>query len=153
MVLDEGFTGVDQEYSASFARLGIAEKGCLTLQLVVKTPGGHSSAPPARTGIGIMSRLLVALEDNPAVLSLTAENPLLGYLECAAEHGEMDRDLRSLVRDQYCWDELKDVMKGDKLLSTFLGTTQAVDVVQGGIKFNALPEVIQYRTILTIFYS
>lgn len=147
MVFDEGFTGVDDEYSASFARVGIAEKGCLTLQIVVHTPGGHSSAPPPHTGIGIMSRLLVALEDNPSAISLQAENPLLAYLECAAEYGVMNKELKSMVRDQTCWDALALEVKKDKLLSTFLGTTQAVDVIQGGIKFNALPEVRQLRLI------
>jgi Gly-Xaa carboxypeptidase len=43
MIFDEGFTGVDEDSGTSFARIGIAEKGCFTLKLVVHTAGGHSS--------------------------------------------------------------------------------------------------------------
>jgi Gly-Xaa carboxypeptidase len=139
--VDEGFTGVDIEYDTSFARVGVAEKGCLTITLSVLTEGGHSSRPPKHTGVGIMSRLLVELENHPSAPRLAAGNPLLSYLECAAEHGNMDDRLRGMVRREECWPLLAEEVGQDRILSTFLKTTQAVDVVNGGIKFNALPEV------------
>ncbi|GFZ44246.1 hypothetical protein JCM24511_01968 [Saitozyma sp. JCM 24511] len=148
-VFDEGFTGVDEDFGRTFARVGIAEKGCLTLELSVHTPGGHSSAPPSHTGIGIMSRLLVELENNPFLPAIDERNPLLTYLECAAEHGDMDDDMKARVRQRQCWPLLADKLNQDKAYMPFLRTTQAVDMVRGGIKFNALPEsvhaVINYR--------
>jgi Gly-Xaa carboxypeptidase len=92
-----------------------------------------------------MSRILAALEDNPSRTGLVALNPLLGYLECVAEHGQMDPVRRGMVRDQTCWDALADVLERDKRMLPFLGTTQAVDVIRGGVKFNALPEVSRCR--------
>ena len=124
MVLDEGFTGIDEEYGQSFSRLGIAEKGCLTLKISVHTPGGHSSAPPKNTGIGIMSRILVEMENNPFEASLEETNPLLTYLECAAEQGSMSTDLVHSIRRKECWSSLAREVGRDKLMSTFLGTTQ-----------------------------
>ena len=143
LILDEGFTGVDLDHSVPFARVGIAEKGCLTVKLSLSTPGGHSSVPPPHTGVGIMSELVVALESHPAQIHLTEENPLMGYLECVAEHGEkVDEALVTRVRAKECWTGLAEEMgERDRTLRAFMGTTQAVDVFSGGIKFNALPEV------------
>lgn len=141
LILDEGFTGIDREFNTTFARVRIAEKGCMTITLSIHTPGGHSSRPPVHTGIGIMSRLLVELEDNPTLPRLKVGNPLLTYLECAAEYGDMQSGLERRVRSEECWPALAEDMGKDSVLQGFLKTTQAIDIVNGGIKYNALPEV------------
>jgi len=141
IIVDEGFTGVDDEYGTTFARVGVAEKGCLTVTLSVHTEGGHSSRPPAHTGVGIMSRLLVEMENNPNLPRFKDGNPLLTYLECAAEYGDMPPELKDRVRHEECWPALAEEFGHDRILQTFLKTTQAVDIVNGGIKYNALPEV------------
>nr|XP_018266697.1 uncharacterized protein I303_00672 [Kwoniella dejecticola CBS 10117]OBR88855.1 hypothetical protein I303_00672 [Kwoniella dejecticola CBS 10117] len=146
LIVDEGFTGVDVEYDTSFARLGVAEKGCLTVTIDVSTPGGHSSRPPRHTGVGVMSRLLVEMENNPNMPQLKEGNPLLSYLECAAEYGNMEDNLKKMVREEKCWPALAEQMGDDRILQTFLKTTQAVDIVNGGIKYNALPEYVTSMT-------
>lgn len=125
MVLDEGFTGVDIDHGQSFARLGLAEKGCLTVKLQVATPGGHSSSPPPHTGIGIMSEIVVAMEQNPAKIDLVNGNPLLGYLECLAQYGDIEEEMRADIRDSSRWSALAERLSHDKRLRPFLGTTQA----------------------------
>ena len=124
MVLDEGFTGIDMDHGQSFARLGLAEKGCLTVKLQIATPGGHSSSPPTHTGIGIMSEIVVAMEANPAKMNLVSGNPLLGYLECLAEYGDIEEDMRNDIRDSSRWPALAKRLSQDKRLKPFLGTTQ-----------------------------
>ncbi|WVF65616.1 hypothetical protein IAT40_000346 [Kwoniella sp. CBS 6097] len=146
IIIDEGFTGVDEEYGTTFARLGRAEKGCLTVTISISAPGGHSSRPPKNTAVGVMSRLLVEMENNPTGPKLTEGNPLLTYLECAAEHGTMDRDFRAMIRTEKCWPVLAQRLGQDRILQTFLQTTQAVDIVNGGIKYNALPEYVTSMT-------
>ena len=142
IIVDEGFTGIDEEYGTSFARVGLAEKGCMTISLTVHTEGGHSSRPPVHTGVGIMSRLLVELENHPNTPRLLEGNPLLTYLQCAADHGaEMDEVKRSMIETKECWPVMAKDFAQDRNLMTFLKTTQAVDIVNGGIKYNALPEV------------
>jgi carboxypeptidase PM20D1 len=67
-VLDEGgiitdsmFPGID----APVALIGIAEKGYISLELIVEGKGGHSSIPPKETTVGILSKAVARLEDNP----------------------------------------------------------------------------------------
>jgi carboxypeptidase PM20D1 len=67
-VLDEGgavtqgqVDGIDNE----LAIIGVSEKGYVNLRLRVNAPGGHSSQPPPQTGLGILSRAIVRVEDNP----------------------------------------------------------------------------------------
>jgi Gly-Xaa carboxypeptidase len=141
MIVDEGFTGVDQEYGRTFARVGLGEKGCFTVRLSISTPGGHSSRPPPHTAIGIAGLMFSAMEKSPGPIRLESTNPLLGYLECAATHGEMDETTKSMVRCPKCWPKLAEQLSKDGSLEVFLRTTQAITVVDGGIKFKALPEV------------
>ncbi len=143
-MLDEGFTGVDSDYGVKFARFGMAEKGAMNINLEVLTSGGHSSVPPKHTGIGIMSLLIAELERTPAVPRLQAGNPLLSYLNCAADFGQMDKATRRKVRNEGQWQAFGEEMaEGDRVVAAFLGTTQAADLVHGGVKVNALPEKVE----------
>ncbi|GAA5972509.1 hypothetical protein JCM11641_001876 [Rhodosporidiobolus odoratus] len=150
LVLDEGFTGVDESYVTTFGRFGMAEKGAVSVKLDVLTEGGHSSVPHGRhTGIGILARLLVALEDHPDSPKLEEGNPLLQQLQCAADFGEVDKQLRRKIKDPRKWKKLGEELAEDEVLRAFMSTTQAADLVQGGVKINALPEFstasINYR--------
>jgi len=67
-VLDEGgavtqdqIDGIDNEVAV----IGVSEKGYVNLRLTVDAPGGHSSQPPNQTGLGILSRAIIRVEDNP----------------------------------------------------------------------------------------
>ncbi|MDJ0842009.1 MAG: M20 family peptidase [Acidobacteriota bacterium] len=68
-VLDEGglivkdgmLDGVDGQV----AMVGIAEKGYVTLELKARGQGGHSSMPPRHTAVGVLSRAITRLEENP----------------------------------------------------------------------------------------
>jgi hypothetical protein len=48
----------------------------------------------------------------------------LTYLECAAEHGGMDDDMKAQVRQRQCWPLLADKLNQDKAYMPFLRTTQ-----------------------------
>lgn len=66
-VLDEGglvTNGMLQGVNAPVAMVGVAEKGFLNLRLVVEDEGGHSSQPPNHTAVGVVSKAVVALENN-----------------------------------------------------------------------------------------
>jgi Gly-Xaa carboxypeptidase len=49
-IIDEGFSGVAEDYGIPIASLGMAEKGSVSVKLTIDTPGGHSSVPPVHTG-------------------------------------------------------------------------------------------------------
>lgn len=134
---------MDVAYNTTFARLGMAEKGAVSVTLEVLTDGGHSSVPPKHTGIGIMSRLLVALEDSPFPPLLQRGNPMLSYLNCAADFGEVEEGLKKRIRKEKQWKALgEELAEGDRVIGAFLGTTQAVDLVSGGIKVRSVVSLI-----------
>ena len=45
--------------------IGVAEKGYLDIELSVTAKGGHSSAPPAHTALGIISKAVCRIEKHP----------------------------------------------------------------------------------------
>lgn len=68
-ILDEGLFVLDGAVpgmgSTRAALVCTAEKGDMFVQLEAKAVGGHSSAPPKDQAIGILSRALARLEENP----------------------------------------------------------------------------------------
>lgn len=138
----------------------MAEKGAISLKLSVATPGGHSSVPSKHTGIGILSLLLVELEKNRDEPKLREGNPMLAFLDCARKYGNVGKEMGRRIRDPRKWKKLgKELAEDDDVAAAFLGTTQAIDLIQGGVKvrrslpfrenpydsllsqINALPEV------------
>jgi carboxypeptidase PM20D1 len=68
MVVDEGGVigdGLLRGITAPVALLGIAEKGFATIELSVRTTGGHSSLPPRESAIGILGAAVARLEARP----------------------------------------------------------------------------------------
>ncbi|GAA5847109.1 hypothetical protein JCM9279_002692 [Rhodotorula babjevae] len=151
LIVDEGSGGVDTVFGVPFARFGTAEKGAVSAHIETFMSGGHSSVPlSAHTSIGVLARCIVALEDNPFLPGLRAGSPMLQQLQCAADHGHVSDAWRRRVHDPSQWESLgADLAKKDPIFRAFLGTTQAVDLIDGGIKLNALPEYasafINYR--------
>jgi len=74
-VLDEGMTIVSNAIPGSdrpVAFVGLAEKGCLNLELSVQGYGGHSSTPPAHTAVGTLAAAVARLENEPMPAALSA---------------------------------------------------------------------------------
>lgn len=92
-----------------------------------------------------MSRLIVALEDHPFESSLSAESPFLQYLTCLADYApEFPKDVKKQVRNPKKWNKLaKELAAQDPISKAFVGTSQAVDMISGGVKSNALPELVE----------
>ncbi|KAF8881162.1 hypothetical protein CPB84DRAFT_1792054 [Gymnopilus junonius] len=87
MIVDEGGMNLESAYGAEFALPGIAEKGYLNAQIEVDMLGGHSSVPPQHTSIGILSKIVTAIEDSPVFQPhLETSSPIWGYLSCVAQH-------------------------------------------------------------------
>lgn len=179
MILDEGMSVVGSETAASEGGYGIpvaapatSEKGYVDVRLVVTTPGGHSSVPPKNTGIGLLSRIVAAIEDHAPKPRLDrVDHPSLASLLCMREapairsRRRLHRALTQLVRyaapkkatcgsrkgrrhpPQHLFDDVLSSLEDEEIVA--FQTTQAVDLIQGGIKINALPErseaTINYR--------
>lgn len=154
LIVDEGFGGIVNVFDRRFAMFAVGEKGAVSLQLDVASPGGHSSMPPKHTSIGVLAKLISALEDNADQPALRLGSPKVGELQCYAEYGKMGTLFRKSIQSPILWPHVaRQLSKRDKLSQAALHTTQAVDLIHGGVKLNALPEsataMINYRIEFT----
>ncbi|OAX39812.1 carboxypeptidase S [Rhizopogon vinicolor AM-OR11-026] len=145
LLLDEGAGYLDMG-GVTFAIPSTSEKGYLDVKITVSTLGGHSSVPPSHTSIGLLSRFIAAVEDNPHETSLSRAGTAFATTQCYAAYNPMfPEDLRELARKAVTDDAALEMLRGgllalDPIYKAMLGTTQAVDLVEGGVKVNALPE-------------
>ncbi|THH17830.1 hypothetical protein EW146_g3048 [Bondarzewia mesenterica] len=146
ILVDEG-GGYEIHNGVIFSAPNVAEKGKLNVRIEVTTPGGHSSVPPPHTSIGLLSTLITSLEDHPLLPTLFRNSTYFRSLQCSAAHDPgLPTRLRDLIdRSRTSPDALRALH--DELISiderhfrAITGTTQAVDLVGGGVKVNALPE-------------
>ncbi|KAH8093807.1 carboxypeptidase S [Cristinia sonorae] len=144
MLVDEGGDYME-EYGKVIATIGTAEKGYFDVRVEVESPGGHSSVPPEHTTIGILSALVAHIEKNPYKPHLGRGTPMYEKALCMAAHlPELPKPLREALQKAPTSDsalhEAEAILFKDKLFKALVGTTQAVDLIQGGVKTNALPE-------------
>ncbi|KZT27859.1 carboxypeptidase S [Neolentinus lepideus HHB14362 ss-1] len=144
MLVDEG-GGFGEQKGAVIAVPGIGEKGYIDVRVEVTSPGGHSSIPPAHTSIGILASLLVQYEAHPYDVSLDRTTPVYGFLQCLAAHApDLPASLKKKIRKSLSSNKAlkqaeKELFK-DPTIKNLAGTTQAIDLIEGGVKTNALPE-------------
>lgn len=155
-ILDEGGMGLKTLGDVVYALPGVGEKGSIDIVLSLSVRGGHSSVPPPHTGIGIMSEIIYELERQDLFVPVLDEkHPSRQALECQVRYSPQHVEpwLASLLEsDDYTGlAEAVAQSRGDKIRFTFQ-TSQAADIIRGGIKTNALPEkisaVVNYRVAL-----
>ncbi|POY76341.1 hypothetical protein BMF94_0537 [Rhodotorula taiwanensis] len=139
-VLDEGFGGITPIYGQTFALFATAEKGAVNLKLDVATPGGHASMPAEHTSIGVLAELISTLEKHADHPKLRPSSPKLAELQCYAEYGNVEKEWKKRLRNPKQWPKLARELSRDVTSRSTLMTTQAVDLISGGVKINALPE-------------
>ncbi|WWC91785.1 uncharacterized protein L201_006732 [Kwoniella dendrophila CBS 6074] len=160
LLIDEG-NGLVETWGQQFAAPAVAEKGHVDIGLTVSTSGGHSSVPPEHTAIGLISLLIAQLEANPHEPTISPKSPVYEFMTCASAFAEsMPNKLRKLVikaekGDKNAWKDLPLEIINTPLqgnlpgpgqgspLRSLLSTTQATDIIHGGLKVNALPESVK----------
>ncbi|OQN99329.1 hypothetical protein B0A48_14306 [Cryoendolithus antarcticus] len=157
-IVDEGAT-FEKAWGATFAKPGVGEKGYTDVSVIVRMPGGHSSIPSDHTSIGVAAEIIQAVEAEQYPTFLADNNPYLGQLYCGTEHApnfpkKLSQLLATHVSAPVCpamRTKHKDALaleaaKAGPGTKYLMQTSQAVDVIHGGVKTNALPE----RTEITI---
>ncbi|OBT82006.1 hypothetical protein VE02_09911 [Pseudogymnoascus sp. 03VT05] len=147
LIMDEGSMGIQKEFDQSFAMVSVAEKGYLDVGINVTSTGGHASTPPDHNAIGIMSEIVIAIEDNPFLGKVTTKNPMFGFLECAAAHAPASslpvairRNLEKVAQgDGKAQQQLAQLLDN---LRYYFKTSQSVGKINGGVKINAIPETV-----------
>jgi carboxypeptidase PM20D1 len=149
-VMDEGGAvteGMIGGIENPVAIIGVSEKGYVNLVLTVDSPGGHSSQPPAQSAVGILSRAIVRVEDNPFPASLDSMALTLDALGYYMPFGT-----RLALGNQWLLSNvIKKQLLGDKDQAAGLRTTTAATMFNGSPKANILPTrataVINFRII------
>ncbi|KAJ9657727.1 hypothetical protein H2198_004142 [Neophaeococcomyces mojaviensis] len=149
VIVDEG-AGFDKTWGMRVALPGVGEKGYADVHITIRMPGGHSSIPPDHTGIGVMSELITLIEADHYSTHLDDQNPYLGLLTCGAEHApNFPSNLKKLLHKRnkstsickHKKDHLAiEAAKQGPAIKYLMQTSIAADVINGGVKVNALPE-------------
>ena len=94
----------------------------------------------------MLAAVIKELEANPHVPSINRTGVYYSYLQCAAAHDPgLPTPLRKLIAHSRTSERAlraleAHLLAADRLFPALAGTTQAADVVRGGVKTNALPE-------------
>lgn len=147
-LIDEGPMMFLEQFGDYYALIPTGEKGYIDLQIDITTPGGHSSNPGINTSIGIMSKLLVLYEEDLFKSFLNEENPMLGMFECVAEQGRLPIEIKKAAKkarfDLKSNEQLSEFISDQgSILKWMITTTQAIDIIKGGDKANALPRSVK----------
>ncbi|NVB37513.1 M20/M25/M40 family metallo-hydrolase [Pseudenhygromyxa sp. WMMC2535] len=139
LLVDEGMgitDGLFPGMTQPLALVGVAEKGYVILELSVEHPGGHGSAPPEHTAIGILAQAITRVEDQQMPASVAG--PFRESLETAGP--EMRGPIRFIATNLWLFEPvLLAVLLGDETTAATVRTTTAVTVIEGGVKANVLP--------------
>lgn len=147
-VLDEGLSiteGIVPNVRRPVALVGIAEKGCLSLELSVEVGGGHSMMPPRETAIGILCAAIARLERHPMPARLTEPAAqLMGHLA-----GDMPPAKRLMLSNPRLFGPLiARILARTSSTAASVRTTAAATIFQAGIKENVLAS--QARAVVNL---
>lgn len=139
-VLDEGgaiIKGMMPGIEAMAAAVGIAEKGSVTVELIARSAGGHSSSPPPHTAIGTLASAIDKIERNQMPKEL--RGAALRFFEYAGP--EMPLSYRLAFANLWLVQPLVEnqLEKLSPATNAMMRTTTAVTVISGGVKSNVLP--------------
>ncbi|MBX9929627.1 MAG: M20 family peptidase [Gemmatimonadaceae bacterium] len=150
LVLDEGGAILSEGLGLKrpAALVGVGEKGFMSVQLEVKSAGGHSSSPPPQTATGILARAVANVQERPLPRRLTP--PVRSMI--AAMAPEMGGAAKVVLGNLWLTKPLVLAQFGKKPeTDAMLRTTTAPTMLQGSAKENALAArataVINYRLL------
>jgi carboxypeptidase PM20D1 len=150
-VLDEGMVvteGILKGIERPVALVGLAEKGYISVELIVDGQGGHSSMPPRQTSVGILANAIVRVEGNP--MPGRIEGPAKLLFETLAP--EMPFGNRVILSNLWLLSGLaQKILSGSPPTDAILRTTTAPTMLEGSVKENVLPKraraVVNFRIL------
>ncbi|HVR69657.1 MAG TPA: M20 family peptidase [Vicinamibacteria bacterium] len=151
LVLDEGGAILHDAVPgvrAPVALIGIAEKGFASVELVAKSEGGHSMAPPPHTTVGVLARAIARLEERQFPAELRgATAALFDYVG-----PEMPFGMRLLFANRWLFGPLIERnLARNPSTNAAIRTTTAATVFEGGPRHNVLPSqaraVVNFRIL------
>jgi len=126
--------------------IGVGEKGYGTLKVTANAPGGHSSMPPAETGVETLAKAILDITGDP--FPMEVRGPGASMIEVlATKKGGVTK---MAVANQWLFGPiLKRQLDGSPSTAAAFHTTIAPTMLEGSPKENVLPQsanaLINYR--------
>ncbi len=137
--LDEGsfvLDGIIPGLEVPLAGINLAEKGFLTIEIIAKSEGGHSSMPPQDMAIYKLSEVLNDLHETPFALHMTSGPSIEMYLAIARY---MPFNKRMVFANRWLFGPLLEkALTKNPIAAAMLHTTIAPTMLNAGIKANVL---------------
>ncbi len=150
-VLDEGSavsSGIFPGVARPVAAIAVSEKGYLSIELLARSEGGHSSMPPRRTTIGRLASAITRLEQQPLPGRL-AEPMRSALVRLAPEMGFVSR--LSLANLWLLEAAVVRRLSARPATNAWVRTTTAPTIFEAGVKENVLPSsgraVVNFRLL------
>ena len=140
LVVDEGGAVVENVFPGvkkSCALVGIAEKGSCEIELILKSNGGHASAPKPHTVVGELSMACVVVENHPFPRNLSF--PVKKMFDCLGR--ESNFLYRIIFANLWLFKGLLDYLckKSGGELNALMRTTMAFTQMEGSNANNVIP--------------
>ncbi|MHC4161382.1 MAG: M20/M25/M40 family metallo-hydrolase [Planctomycetota bacterium] len=149
-ILDEGLGVFEQNYFSErpAALVGIAEKGVVSLELIARSEGGHSSAPPAQSTVDRVARAIHRLRAHPAPARV------VGGTRAMLEHFAPEMPFLWRISTTNLWlleSEVTRYLARRPATDALIRTTVAATVFSAGTQPNVLPTharaVVHFRLL------
>lgn len=130
------------------AMVGIAEKGFLSLELIARSSGGHSSRPTQDNAVAILSEAIVRLNNNQFPSRI--DGPVEQMFESVAS--DMPFGFKVIYANQWLTQGIfRNQLLSDPSTAAMVRTTIAPTMLRAGIKDNVLPNeargVVNFRIL------